>query len=134
MLSLVFENVVEFYDRTVSSGEEEGARWIYRYLKLAGCILDQYEDLIEAQKLVEDRLISDFYEPSAHMSQALIPKTAELGYPTDLHHNLPTLSADQVWGPHLQEAVKSEFYEDIGEKCIQYHDELKEKSEMDDAK
>jgi hypothetical protein len=89
--------------------------------------LEQYDDLPQTKKVLESRLIRDFYEIPDYPGQAIRPVHQQYGYPTGRAHEVKRLSGEQIWG-QFQQVVEAEFYDEFNERCIDYHDYLKGKS------
>jgi len=120
----LLEQVVEFYKKTKDRVGTSDSRWVYEYLKLCGCIINQYDNLANTQQLIEEELVDDFYDTD-YSGRAIIPPHRELGYPTGRGHEIKSLSSNQIWTGY-REAVESEFYEDIIGRCRSYHEHLKD--------
>ena len=123
----LLEVVIDFYEKTKDRVGESDSRWMYKYLKLCGCIANQYDNLDNTQQLIEEKLVPDFYDIS-RSGRALIPKHRELGYPSGRVDDIKTLSTNQIWTGY-QRSIEAEFYEEILDECEAYHEYLKERSD-----
>ncbi|WP_267644115.1 hypothetical protein [Haloarchaeobius amylolyticus] len=122
-LSEIFKQVDDFYGKAKSRFGEDDTRWIYKHLKLCGCIAAQFDDLKKTQEILDERLVADFYDIPDYGGQAIRPWHEELGYPTGRGHGIKKLSSSQTWR-QLQQVVETEFYEDISTKGAEYHEYL----------
>lgn len=131
LLSKVMSEFVDCYENGKHYHSKNDLRWLYRFLKFAGLILDSYSGLNRSEKVLEDVLVSDYFKPSDALSQgasqALMPAVAKLGYPTDMSHGVMKLSANQMWPQNFQPILEVEFYQDIGERMKEFNEYLESK-------
>lgn len=127
----LLEHLVDFYEKSKSRVGKENSRWIYKYLKLAGCLIDQYNGLRKSQQLLKRYLLSDFYVAPDYPGQAIQPRHHRLGYPTGRAHEIKKLSPNRTWGP-LQQAVEANFYSEM-DSFARYHYILKLQSGVQKA-
>ncbi len=128
----LLEYAVGFYEKSKDRFGREDSHWIYKHLKLAGCIINQCDELKKSQRLIETYLLSDFHEVPDYPGQAIQPRHQRLGYPTGHGHSIKKLSSNQTWSS-LQQSIGSEFYDGEIDNFSHYHYRLKLRSVVQKA-
>lgn len=130
----IMEYFVNLYDDLVHDYGKDDARWLYRRLKLIGCLIRSLSGITRTQDLIEDVLIRDYEQPSHNLALSAAPIGLRLGYPgEEMGNGIKGLSRRQIWSglPQqvaLPQQIERDLYDDIVSRCSDYNDYLESQS------
>ena len=127
ILSHHISKFLELYtDLRAQYGRDE-VKWLYRYLKWFGAIIHNSPRLKSTRNLLNQILVSDFYEPGQRHIRTKTQTASGMGYPTSRNGKLPSLSTNQIWQSTIQDVMTTHEIK----KCKQYHYYLKREKKWD---
>lgn len=130
----IMEHFVDLYDNLVNDYGKNDAEWLYRRLKLIGCLIKPLSSVTHTQNLIEGVLIRDYEQPGHNLALSAAPIGLRLEYPgEEMGNGIKGLSHRQIWRglPQqvaLPQQIERNLYDNIVSRCSDYNDYLESQS------